>query len=644
MRCARIEFKGYRRLADAATSIDGRITAFVGFNEAGKTTLLRGLEWFSEDDTELAVTDRNRSRPPHGDDSPIVKVFFDLEPGDRQAIAQIACDQVPTSLNLTRRRNGERVYFMTPTPGRPAKPFEVALTRLTAARTTLAAEFEDAASEDDEDPDDWADTVEDALARKDVVWSEAQRNALGNLILWFDAVPEGKRSPRNLKLARHLEAVDELVALPLPMTQMWNVLSKRMPEFVLFGEENREIETTYELNPQSRDLPPAVDDLLTIAGVDPDDLWTHLANQDSSSRETLLERGNERLRDLFSEAWNQSGITVRLNVTSTRLEIMVRELHDGGAVTNISERSDGLKTFVALSAFLAAGNYAVPPILLIDEAETHLHYDAQADLVGVLLKSINATQVFYTTHSPGCLPSDLGTGIRVISRDDTYGDASVIKSNFWEGNGPGFSPLLFAMGAGAAAFSMCRQAVLAEGASDMVLLPSLIRLATGLPDLEYQVAQGLANAHTSGIRVEEVAAKVVYLTDGDAGGDKHVEDLLEATVHKSRIFQLPPGMAAEDLIPVEDYCEIVNGFLEKMHQSARFQPSDAIAGQPIAKTFADWAKKNECRTPGKVEVAYAILDLPDLRLTTAGKRTLSGLHRKFEKAFSATEPTNHTPG
>ena len=47
MRCSRIEFTGYRRLADTAT-FDGRLTAFVGFNEAGKTSLLQALTWFTE--------------------------------------------------------------------------------------------------------------------------------------------------------------------------------------------------------------------------------------------------------------------------------------------------------------------------------------------------------------------------------------------------------------------------------------------------------------------------------------------------------------------------------------------------------------------------------------------------------------------
>ncbi|USQ77802.1 ATP-dependent nuclease [Ornithinimicrobium cryptoxanthini] len=431
-----------------------------------------------------------------------------------------------------------------------------------------------------------------------------------------------------------LDHIYELVTDAHPSEGVWNAIANRIPDFVLFEDEDRALETSYNLQPENRAISPAVERLLTLAGIDLDEMWSHIQTSDSTKRETALERGNDRLRELFDHAWNQSKVTVRFNVNGTLLEVLLKELHGNGDVTNIAERSDGLKTFVALVAFLASGGHTVPPVLLIDEAETHLHYDAQADLVSVLLKSVDAAQVFYTTHSPGCLPSDLGTGIRVLARDPEYADASVIKSNFWEGEGPGFSPLLFAMGAGAAAFSMCRSAVLAEGASDMVLLPTLVRKATRLDDLDYQVAPGLANAHGSGIRVEEVAAKVVYLTDGDKGGNEHNAALKAVGVDGSRIFSLPTAHAVEDLINRDDYITVLNKFLDTMGQAKRFTATDVPDGVPVAKALTDWAKRKRVRTPSKVEMAYALIRA-DVRLTQSGQRALVGLHDKFTDAFKA---------
>lgn len=635
MRVSRIEFSGFRRLAQTATSIDGRITAFVGFNEAGKTSLLRALDWFGEGD-ELPARDRNRSRPPRRDADPVVKVYFELDDEDGAAMSSIPIDKKPTSLVIYKRLDGRKIRRFEPPPRRSLEPFQVADRYLRKAAPRLAPLLAARAEEEpgNEGPGGWMAIVTDALAQPNEEWSEDAVLALEALSNWLGEVPPGRQRAREPKLAKYLNDVWEVVSREHPEAALWDAISARVPRFVLFTDEDRALETSYEIRPEQRNLAPAVDRLLELAGLDVDDMWSYIQTDDSSQRETALERANERLREIFDRTWNQSKVTVRFNMYGTRLEVMLKELRDGGDVTNISERSDGLKTFVALVAFLESGGYAVPPVLLIDEAETHLHYDAQADLVGVLLRSINATQIFYTTHSPGCLPSDLGTGIRVLARDTKNGDASLIKNNFWQGEGPGFSPLLFAMGAGAAAFSVCRNAVLAEGASDMVLLPSLIRQAVGIDDLDYQIAPGLAHAHGSGIRVEEVAARVVYLTDGDPGGEEHGRLLQGVGVDASRIFSLPEGHAVEDVILAEDYVNVVNKFLVTMGQSKVFTTSDVSAGVPIASGFSRWAKENDVQQPAKVEIAYALLRA-SVRLAPAGKRALVDLHAKFLAAFDA---------
>lgn len=636
MRCTRIEFKGYKRLADTATNIDGGITAFVGLNEAGKTTLLEALTWLSGGDA-LEVTDKNRTRPPSSDGAVVVKAFYALDEADKEAIRDLPMHDTPTSMSLGRRADGTHVYWLHPRPSRSPKPFADAAARLRSSRKRLAKQFADASDEDDDDPTDWAETVSTALDRPDDEWKDGQVTALKELSAWLSEVPATGRTtkPRDERLSKLLDNIKNVVIEDHPAALVGRRLLKRVPKFVLFEDENRALETTHELsNEQTRKPPPALRDLLMIADISIDKLWEHISNGDVSSRETLLDRGNERLLTFFSQAWNQSNVTVRLNVTGTRHEVLVKELRDKGGVTNISERSDGLRTFVALAAFLASGGWTTPPILLIDEAETHLHYNAQADLVGVLLKSVNATQVFYTTHSPGCLPSDLGSGIRLVSRDPAYGDASLIKNNFWQDQEPGFAPLLYAMGAGAAAFSMCRKAVLAEGPSDMILLPSLMRMATNKDDLEYQVAPGLANSHSYGMRVEEVAAKVVYLTDGDKAGEQHKEQLTEAGVDAARIFHLPKPMAVEDLINRDVYVATLNELLEDMGQPKRVTKPDLSTGKTAAKALTEWGKQQNVTIPSKVEIAYALLRNEDLRLTAEGRRALVKLHGQFNAALS----------
>ncbi|EHB58707.1 hypothetical protein MycrhDRAFT_1143 [Mycolicibacterium rhodesiae JS60] len=401
----------------------------------------------------------------------------------------------------------------------------------------------------------------------------------------------------------------------------------------MFRDDDRVLNTVYPISDEAyRQKPhPALGNLLRVAGVDLDDLWRLVESGDGSSRESYIEAANERLTDFFTQAWNQSSIAVRLKISESNLEVWLKELSETGVVTNIEERSDGLRTFVALATFLASQHLAIPPILLIDEAESHLHLDAQADLVGVLLKQVDATQVFYSTHSPGCLPSDLGTGIRLLRRCAEDRRASEIRHDFWTNEEPGFAPLLYAMGASAAAFSACRRAVLAEGAADMILLPTLIRKAVGVDDLTYQVAPGLANANAFGMRVEEVAAKVVYLTDGDGTGKDYAKQLREAGVRGDHLFSLPDDWAAEDLIDRRHFVEVVNTLLPA---GKAVSASDLVTGQPVVKSLDDWGKANRVRIPGHVAIAYGLVNTADkLVLSARAVKVLRELHKKFLHAF-----------
>ncbi len=400
----------------------------------------------------------------------------------------------------------------------------------------LSAQFSGESEEGAENgtPESWLEIVTRALEDPpNRVWTDEISSASDLLSTWLESVSPTSRSgkPRDEKAAELLRQVTHVAQSPHPAKAARARVLSRIPKFVAFRDADRVLSTSHPIidgetraNPQ-----PALANVLRIANLDLNRLWSFVERGgDSSNRESYIEEANERLEDFFTQAWNQSELTVRLKVTESTLEVLFKEMRRGGPVTNIEERSDGLRTFVALATFLAAQRLDIPPILLIDEAETHLHLDAQADLVGALLKQINATQVFYTTHSPGCLPTDLGTGIRLLRRDPRRQNASEIRSDFWTNQEPGFAPLLYAMGASAAAFSACRHAVLAEGAADMILLPTLIRMATGLSDLTYQIAPGLAAANTYDMRVEEVAAKVVYLTDGDAQGDTYAQLLIDS--------------------------------------------------------------------------------------------------------------------
>lgn len=184
MRCTRIEFKGYKPLGHTATNINGDITAFVGMNEVGKTSLLHALAWLTTGEA-LPITDRNRSRPPTDDNATVVTAYFALSAEDKRAIENVQLQSVPTSLTISRSAGGDRTCDLLPRPTRKPKPFTDAATRLHATRKRLTTQFSNAEDIDGDGPSNWADTVSEALAAPDAVWTEEQLSALKQLGSWL---------------------------------------------------------------------------------------------------------------------------------------------------------------------------------------------------------------------------------------------------------------------------------------------------------------------------------------------------------------------------------------------------------------------------------------------------------------------------
>ena len=68
-------------------------------------------------------------------------------------------------------------------------------------------------------------------------------------------------------------------------------------------------------------------------------------------------------------------------------------------------------------------------------------------------------------------------------------------------------------------FGAVRRAVIAEGATDLILLPTLLRAATNRTSLGYQVAPGIAEVSQSAVAdLELQASKAAYVVDDDMGG------------------------------------------------------------------------------------------------------------------------------
>jgi len=278
----------------------------------------------------------------------------------------------------------------------------------------------------------------------------------------------------------------------------------------------------------------------------------------------------------------------------------------------IQERSEGLRQFVALVALTAQHSHRVPPILLIDEIEMHLHYDAQADLIRVLGEQRTASQVIYTTHSAASLPEDLGASVRVVQGVDER-MASTVRQQFWSED-PGLGTLLLAMGAGSLAFVPLRPAIIVEGGSDLVLLPSLMKEAIDADILGFQVVPGAAGVppmRIAGLDLHGVAT--AWVLDGDQGGTDRRKYLVNQGIPPGRILLLRSSkgpLDLEDLVHPTAYVRAVNNYGRDLGVTAEFAVAD-LPKEPCQRhrVVSRWLEQQGVEAPSKTAIANKVLDL-----------------------------------
>ncbi|WP_328332991.1 AAA family ATPase [Kribbella sp. NBC_00382] len=630
MKLGRLKVHGYRKLIESDVTIVGKITAIVGPNEAGKSSLLELLN-STNDNREISQFERPRGMETQGDES-AAELWYRLDSDDLAAVSHLETPVTPVWSRLYKQYDGRLQSDVYPFLDRDLSQRRRAENAVSRFAQTKAAKALERNSEED-GVGDHLDYALAALKGSSEIADEAVeriKNAAIHLL------GEGELGRLCQNACQEIDKFAKERELEHPNTAAWRIFDERRPRIVFFDADERNLVSDYEVSQAALDTPAALGNLCDLANLDLQALADAVAAQDIGTIETLTDAANEQLKESFKAAWRQSNVIVRLRQDGSMLRVVVS--NDSPGFSSIAERSDGLKSFVALTAFVAKQHREGKRlILLIDEAEQHLHLDAQADLVRMLERQELAMQIIYTTHSPGCLPSDLGTGIRPIAPTSPTSGRSRLLASFW-GSSPGFNPLLMALGAAAAAFTPSRYAVLCEGPTEMILLPTLIREAVGLERLPYQVAPGVAGVANRDLSVLELEApRVAYALDGDEGGDAHAKRLGDSGVPVNRILQIGgsgSGLCVEDLLRTEVYIEAANEVLTQIAGSAGFGSKDIGEGKRN-ESLAAWCTARELAVPGKPAIGAAIVaDFTDRRLLTRdGAAILRDMHRDLIAIF-----------
>lgn len=617
----KLTLKGFRRYhAETTIQLSGKMVAIVGSNEAGKTSLLRAISLINNDD-QFQYQDRTYL----GTEKPLIRAHYFLQSDDLEAAGL----SQPSWLIVEKGEDGERTFEVVPAPERDhtlressskllEKFLSSAKTRSFIDRKEVGFEY------------GALERLIPLLKMRSVEFDDEQLDQINAAVEELGKLDDLELPNYVLSLTESLENLKEFEEKHDPEQVALDELARRLPSILFFGAADRKIDLPYSLagyaSGESSVMPSKpLAQVIKLAGLDMKELAGADASENHAVRTGLLTDANERLRSLSEGLWSQSDACLFLTVSNGSLDILV-EHKDGfdakDRYNNLSDRSDGYRQFVSLQifGFLQSINNA---ILLIDEIEQHLHYDAQADLIQLLQREQSIQKVIYTTHSAGSLPEDLGTGVRLVEWCDDAIKHSSVNNKFWvSSEDAGFRPLLFGMGAATLAFFPTRKALIAEGVTEMLLLPRLMREALGADSLGIQVIHGLANISPKGLPMTDgLSQGVAYVVDGDPAGNEIAKGLTSAGVSPALVFSLKKTGATtvEDLVEKKVWKAAVMSLVDK------YNP--ALQGTLKAENFPEIGRISalpKLISSRKIELAYAILDMlgadPNLHILAASRR------------------------
>lgn len=637
MRLQKVYLHGYKRFLRPTKLLVGRqLTALIGLNEAGKSSILTALQSFghmnwAEDDLNM-----RRGRDSH----PVIRADFTLDDDDIEAFGQLSLAVVPTQFSLFKGMDGVVNYSIHP---QPAYSSDVAVRE--DADRAISSMYPASNNET-------AGLLHFAfaLAHKPLfdlqVQIKRRQTLTPETLHLLSDLAEGTSSHYDGRPAEQIKTYQDvfsrfrktadLHARSAPH-RVAGHLGSRLPRFLLFNSAE-------DMLPARTDLTDLTDEamwersplmrLILFGGQSTRQLMTYVQEKRAREATSLLAMAQREINRVIAQQWPAGAVEVQLKLNGWVLELHVAE-QSTAEYLHLVSRSQGLRYFLALLAFIHRYTHdATNLIVLIDEIETHLHVDAQRRVVQALERLPPTRQIIYTTHSPFALPGDL-SGVREVQPSAADG-TSTIENHIWREFSGGLLGLYVRMGAASASVSAARAALVVEGESDFVVLPRMLNEVLGRP-LDVLCLPGYAHAKRRPLYYEGEAVRVAYLFDGDRPGQQYARLLKRCKVPESRVFTLAPDTELEDYLDPTLYLNAV-----QTHLSEHRQPPLPLTAADLPGPDRHGQLEQKCKAlgrsaPKKTEIMAKVLELwsmATLRLDEGRRSQFSVVAEKIEAALS----------
>ena len=703
MKAVEFRVQNFRNIDDSGWISLDNVTAFVGRNESGKTSLLKALHKFNPGIEEPYNAQREFPRDRYtrdyvangsaGGDWPACSVRFRITDPLRTHIDELLDDDYdpPDTVMLTRYYDGSLAFEYYPEIGgrqvsagpvvTGLETFASSARRLDlpdeepeqydARRADLAnwsthwrdrlkeiddlrgdegVELLNALREETEEKSDptTADMVEALLECVDPVLDEAQREPVVNEI---NHLVEG-----NLPVLIYFETygiLDGAIWLP------------RLLQDLNEDQHNPRVRT---INAMFRHVgldPEEVAELgdhettqMKIQGQQPTPEQIAADQQSIDDRAIKLNSASLDISNRFSDWWSQRRHKIRYHADGNYFRVWIADDLRPDVEIELEARSKGFQWFFSfyLVFLVESEDGHKDAILLLDEPGLHLHPTAQQELIAFFEKLSETNQLAYTTHSPFLIDGEHLHRVRPVTEDET--GHSRITAEEWPKDRETIFPLQAAAGyAIIRGLFQHRKNVLVEGMSDYYYLQALSHQCarsgrTSLPDDVYITPCGgtkYVGTMASLFLGHEV--RPIVLLDGDDAGRVRRDALMKQLYvgYKSDVLMLDdvlkrPGQEVEieDILGEEIF---LAGFNRAFGNDVPLvlDPADRSVGSLPSQIKAAASRQSiELPVWWKASIALQLVSSWAENATTLGDEVLDAavlLFAEINKRFDGGEST-----
>ena len=385
------------------------VTAFIGKNESGKSTILRAISKLNGGkiiESEKNVLLRSEDSYIEGtfklDKENILKINADQEQNTKYGFYKFPCDF-------------EQLYFRKKIDDSDKTSYDLFyLTKDESKDNYVEINCEDF----------FNDNIKHKI--KEVTKNNKEDDII-KLLVDLDSMSEEeiKASIQSLVIADE-ELKGELDSINSEIIP--NNWCKLLPEykFIMFSSfrdvlNDNVLLDTINSNQQALNL-------LKIAKIDIEKLKKAFENGDEVTLEDMetdfIEIVSSKFKEIFQQTDENFKLKIRFGTGKKEVIFLTQDKTSNTKAINLSQRSDGFKWY--LSLYLTLYDYLEKPnnntkyVLLLDEPNLYLHPGAQKNLLfNVFYKDFNDMQICYTTHSPYMIDIDNSFAIHIVEKNDS---------------------------------------------------------------------------------------------------------------------------------------------------------------------------------------------------------------------------------